>query len=93
MGYGHECIPVCKGMKLVVFGVILAANEYYFKANWWYLFAGLFVLKGLFVLLTKGVCLCHKNQSYDGCCGSGSCCSEEHEEEKEEPVKKAKKAK
>ena len=56
---GNCCEPGCKAMKMVFLGALLIANEYYFGWNWWYLFGGLFVFKGLMVLAIKGKCCCN----------------------------------
>ncbi len=63
---GKHCNPICIGMKMIVLGIILAANEYYFKLNWYYLIAGLLVLKGLMIMIMKGCC-----------CKKDTCCTEE----------------
>ncbi len=49
------------GMKLVVLGAILLANQIYFKYDWWLLFGSLLVLKGFCVMIMKG-CPCHKKE-------------------------------
>lgn len=85
---GHGCVPQCKGMKLIALGIILFVNESYLRFNWWYLFSGLLVLKGLMVILMHG-CMCQRMMhGKEECCGS-SCCQEEKPAEAESEAKVA----
>ena len=59
---GGCCNPMCKGIKMVVLGAIIVANEYYLKFNWWYLFGGLIALKGLMIALFHGKCACENKK-------------------------------
>jgi hypothetical protein len=69
----NGCKPICKGLKLVVLGVVLIVNEIYFGYNGWLLFGSLLVLGGLAKAVLGG-CLCNKF-------GGGACCTHEKKDE------------
>ncbi|MBS3164224.1 hypothetical protein J4439_02225 [Candidatus Woesearchaeota archaeon] len=73
--HGHRA--TCKGSVLLAVGALVIANEYALDINWWYLFGGLLVLKGLLLLVCGGKCGCHKD-----------CCQEPEENASNKKPKK-----
>ncbi len=50
-----------KSCAMILLGLILIGNEYYFRINWWYLFGALLIINGV-----KHMFLC---KGHDGeCC-------------------------
>ena len=56
------CMPVCKGMKLVLVGGLLVLNDLFGWVSWGILIGVLVALKGLFVIAFKGSCPCRKGE-------------------------------
>lgn len=48
---GHN--SVYKGIKLILLGLVILANEIYFNYNWWLLFGSLFILAGIMQFFRK----------------------------------------
>ncbi|AJF60958.1 TPA: hypothetical protein HA239_04650 [Candidatus Woesearchaeota archaeon] len=59
----HEHTHGCMGSKWLVVGLLVIANNYYAWFDWWYFLGGLLVLKGLWLLVMKGHCMCHGKKS------------------------------
>lgn len=47
-----------KGCMLIALGVIILVNRLYLNWDWWLLFGGLFILKGLKVMFLMKECKC-----------------------------------
>ena len=53
------CKPSCKGMKMVVFGLILIANQLWFRWDIWVVVGALVALKGV-MCMAMPCCPCQK---------------------------------
>jgi len=54
----------CRGMVLVIVGLVLLINKYLLNWDWWVLLGGLFIIAGI-AGMVKPLCGCGQ-----GCCAS-----------------------
>ena len=56
-----DCIASCKGMKLLVFGLVIVLTRMFTNLDIWIVLGGLIILKALMIILMP-VCHCTKNK-------------------------------
>ncbi len=62
-GFNMEncCTPACMGIKLLILGIILIVNQYYFKFDIWMVIGVLLIIKAI-IMFIMPVCACNKNK-------------------------------
>ena len=82
--------PVCFGLKLILFGGLLIANDIYWNYSWASFFGALLIVKGLMSMLFARNCGCGHGEE---CCKPEEKKEGKKEEKKEEKKEKPKKKK